>query len=138
MQNEAAPPASAAPAGTARPILVWIISGWSMLQFLMNCYVFLYAMRGLVREGVLSPAEVAYPVSGSAVMLLAGMLLFFRRKAAIYFFGMYFLTGLAKIFFEASARSGYLADAVPGFVALGIVAAITWYCLRLMQKGVLR
>lgn len=138
MQNEVSQNPSPAPATAQRPALIWIISGWSVFQFLMNCYLFLYVMRGLVREGTISPAEVAYPVSGSAVMLVAGLLLFFRRKAAIYFFGVYFLTGLAKIFFEASARPGYLANAVPGFVALGIVAAITWYCLRLLQKGVLR
>ena len=117
----------------ARPIPVFIIAGWCILQFVGICLFMFEHWREvteLVRTGVESPLAFLSKFLYPALMLLAGLLLLFMRKAATFAFGLYLVWGTTKV---VSQNLEF-----PGYLSLALILGILVYCLRLQQAGRLR
>ena len=118
---------------SARPIPVFIIASWCVLQF-AGIVLFMSAhwhtVIQLVQTGTESSSSILGKLLYPLLLFAAGILLLFMRKAATIAFGVYFAWGCAKIVSENIAFSGYLS--------LALVLGIIVYCLRLQQSGRLK
>jgi hypothetical protein len=117
----------------ARPIPVFIIAGWCILQFFGICLFMFEHWREvteLVRTGAESPLAFVGKFLYPALMFLAGLLLLFMRKAATFAFGLYLAWGATKVI---SQNIDF-----PGYLSLALVLGIVVYCLRLQQAGQLK
>jgi hypothetical protein len=116
-----------------RPIPVFIISSLCVLQFLgISLYMYDHSQElfELVRAGVESPLMFVTKLIYPFFLLCAGLTLFFLRKAAIVFFGVYLAWGIGKI---VAHNLDY-----PGYLSLAMVIAVLVYCLSLRKQGMLR
>lgn len=131
--HEAARPADSPRWFNARPIPVYIISVWCILQFI-GILVFMRAhwqdVTQPMRLGVESPAAFLVKLLYPALLFAAGILLLSMRKAAIAAFALYLVWGCGKVVMQGNAFAGYLD--------LALVSGILVYCLRLRQQGRLR
>jgi hypothetical protein len=118
---------------SSRPIPVFIIAAWCILQ-LVGITIFMVEnwreVSEPVRVGMESPLAFAGKFFYPFVMFIAGILLLFMRKAATYAFGLYVAMGIAQVFSKNIDFQGYLS--------LALVFGIFVYSLRLHKAGHLR
>ncbi len=116
-----------------RPIPVWIITAFCCFQFIA---ILAYILQNsgllfeLLKTGAESPIAFISKLLYPFLLFMGGLLLFFLRKSAIYFFVAYLLWGVTKIVSNPLTFFSYLS--------LAIVVGVCVYCLRLRQKNVLK
>lgn len=116
-----------------RPIPVFIISAWCILQFI-GVTLFIInnwqEVTELVQTGVESPITFIGKLFYPFTMFVAGILLLLMRKSATIAFGLYLAWGIIKVVTQSSSFQAYLS--------LALVFGVFVYCLRLHQAGRLK
>ena len=113
-----------------RPIPVFIISAWCIIQFIVVTLFILdswHEIIELVKTGAESPLSLIGKFLNPFIMFIAGILLLFMRKSATIAFGLYLASGLIWQVTQSSSFQGYLP--------LAIVLLVFVYCLNLKQSG---
>jgi hypothetical protein len=117
----------------SRPIPVFIISAWCILQFIgVSLFIINHwqEVKELVNTGIQSPivfiGDLFYPF----IMFTAGILLLFMQKSATIAFGLYLSWGVIKVLSQDID--------FPGYLSLALVFGVFVYCLRLHQTGRLK
>ena len=117
-------------------ILRLVILVFSSYQFLSLSH-HLLKNSDLVSEaistGAMSALGLAVSLLFAFLLMLAGVLLFFSRKAAIWLFAAYLPYQLYWFVFTQSQFFRLLALA-----SLGVLAACLYYSIRLKRNGLLR
>lgn len=116
-----------------RPIPVFIISALCTLQFVgitLALFQHWQEFFELVRSGLESPLMFIIKLLYPFFLLSAGLSLFFMRKVAIAFFGIYLVWGIGKIVVNPLN--------FPGYLSLALVFGVFIYCLRLRQQRLLK
>jgi hypothetical protein len=118
---------------SSRPVPVFIIAAWCILQLIGISIFMVENWREVsepVRIGMESPLAFACKFLYPLVLFIAGILLLFMRKAATYAFGLYVAMGIAQVFSKNVDFQGYLS--------LALVFGIFVYSLRLHKAGHLK
>jgi hypothetical protein len=129
-------PATPAPAGnwfSRRPIPVYIIATFCVLQFIGVSMAVADAwgqLFALMNTGAMSPAAFIGKLLYPALLFAAGVTLLLLRRVSVVFFGIYLAWGVAKIVAAPTVFMSYLS--------LSLVSGAVVYCVRLAKNGLLR
>ena len=86
-----------------------------------------------ISTGSISPLRLAASILFAFLLMLAGVLLLFSRKAAIWLFSAYVPYQLYWFVFTQNQFSRLMA-----FASLGFLAAFLFYCIKLRRNGQLK
>lgn len=130
--NLYAPPGAdlAPPARPSRTIPVYLITAWCSIQFAAVAYFMATNWQSILTPLQMGAESVAgfvgrllFPV----LLFVAGVQLFFMRKAASFSFGLYFAWSLQKLLWHPGSGLGP--------VDLFITTGIFIYCIHLHRAG---
>ncbi|WP_035373769.1 LPXTG cell wall anchor domain-containing protein [Pseudoduganella violaceinigra] len=113
-----------------RPVPVYLVTAWCTLQAVLVLVLVCSSWDRyyyLVATGNQSPAAFIAGLLFPLVLLLAGLLLFFMRKAATYAFGIYLASACWKLV--------VLTSNAPELPVLAVTVAMTLYCIWLHRHG---
>ncbi|WP_374580106.1 hypothetical protein [Pseudoduganella sp.] len=130
--NLYAPPGAGfpAPKRQRRTVPVYLIAAWCAIQFAAVAYFVSHnwqSMVTLVQMGAEPMARFVGRLLFPTLLLVAGLQLFYMRKSASYFFGLYFAWSLQKVLYHPNSGLG--------LIDLMITTGIFIYCIRLQRAG---
>jgi hypothetical protein len=113
-----------------RPIPVWIIFALSALQ-MYGIFVAMHEVHYLdaINRGLVSPIHAFVGLIYPLLLFIGATLLFFMRKASVFFFVAFLAWGLARI---------SLSMPYSNYLGLALDVGICIYALRLAAQGKLR